>query len=519
MVNLTVLGSHVIKQVVYANYNNGGIQYQAIFVPHGANGKEIAEWLKENLHRYLLEKLPTKATMEARIGAAFTLANKAIALQYPDGGSTALIAFKWRKNCYLVNLGDSMGSVFVNGELSFSTKPHLAEAERERIEKAGGKLYQSVWRSGPYRLDGVIAISRGFGDTDLASHGFSVLPDIYKLPEGNDAVNIVLATASTHSHEDLYSVIMGGGIEKLSDLSVVWLTLTGITSDLTNVEFDQPKLLNESEQFPIANSMFFDERLDKEQSLYFNWWMQKHLEDWIYVIQLVLVLSELTVAGIPTVKYVIKDLYNSPWEECTETEWTRVSEKFNSVVTWRNLEINEPGRKALYNSCWILKEAVIENCVIEGKADFKKYLEARHAEVSKSYGKNGNDEAIKSFITAFNNIHEKLLMYMEQRKATDTEAPDPTVNILRISITAIRIIYPHFTIDSQTSEKLRILHPIITIDELEKDFNGKGLIKRLDSFGTLHGVSNLVLVTKAIEQLTVENNAEMSLRVAQFASV
>jgi protein phosphatase PTC2/3 len=80
--------------------------------------------------------------------------------------------------CYIANVGDSRAILSANGgkntyAISRDHKPD-SESERERIYKAGGKIYQSSIRQrngnvvlGPYRIDpGKLSVSRSFGDIE-----------------------------------------------------------------------------------------------------------------------------------------------------------------------------------------------------------------------------------------------------------------------------------------------------------------------------------------------------------------
>lgn len=555
-------GSRKLNLDRLVTHEADGFSWYAVIDGHGDRG-QIVDWLQLNLHKYVLDALKgTKAPMETRLNSAFTYANRALSIQNKSGGASIVALLNWHKHIYLISLGDCKGVAYNGSTIVAQTTQHLAEDsnEKTRILASGGNITQTIWRTGPERLQGVISTTRGFGDVDLAKFGYIALPQVIKLPK---VTSVILGSYSLFFNipaENVYPLLMDGGMKKLfnssrndDNTSVMWIGVSDRkTDDIQQIEFDQPRMLNDSSQFPIANSMFFDERLDKEQSVYFNWWMQKRLEDWIYVIQLIMVLSDISIAGVQTVKFVISSLYNSPWEECADVhipiptdlnepsqpvkqimrssiiedavlipkkdppmQWTRISEKFESVVVWRGLQINDSGKKVLYNSCWLLKDAVIQDS-IDQNLPFKVYLEQHHEAAAKLYGKNGSDTAMKCFASAFNVVYEKLFRYMELRSKADKSAPDPLSSSLRISITAIRIIYPHFTVDSQTIERLKSLNPIITINEIE-DLFGKGLIAKIDSFGIVKGVSNLVLLSMATQQLFEENNAEMCLRVAQFA--
>ena len=78
-------------------------------------------------------------------------------------GSTGSFTLRIRDVAFVVNIGDSRTLVLENGKLLFRTRDHLPidPTELMHINNAGGKV---VFRSNVYRLNGVLAMSRAFGD-------------------------------------------------------------------------------------------------------------------------------------------------------------------------------------------------------------------------------------------------------------------------------------------------------------------------------------------------------------------
>ncbi len=146
--------------------------YWGLFDGHG--GKTVATWLAERLHGYLattVSALAGKRTNEAvrsSIDEAFRAASAALRKELPVSsrmGSTAVVAVLLQRTLHIANCGDSRAVLCNAGNahrLSFDHKPELA-CERERIKEAGGHVYQTH-PLGPARVDGVLSVSRSFGD-------------------------------------------------------------------------------------------------------------------------------------------------------------------------------------------------------------------------------------------------------------------------------------------------------------------------------------------------------------------
>lgn len=102
-----------------------------------------------------------------------------------DDGSTAVSVLIVNRTVYCSNIGDSRAVLSCQGrakDLSTDHKPSL-DSERTRIEKLGGKvIYYGTWR-----VQGVLAVSRSFGDRRLKTY-VSAEPEVTKhtLQEGDD---------------------------------------------------------------------------------------------------------------------------------------------------------------------------------------------------------------------------------------------------------------------------------------------------------------------------------------------
>lgn len=140
------------------------VAFFGVFDGHG--GSRTAEYLKNNLfknlsgHPYFIKDTKS-AIVEAfrRTDADYLKEEKG---QQKDAGSTASTAVLVGDKLLVANVGDSRvvasraGSAF---PLSIDHKPDRSD-ERERIEQAGGFI---IW-AGTWRVGGVLAVSRAFGD-------------------------------------------------------------------------------------------------------------------------------------------------------------------------------------------------------------------------------------------------------------------------------------------------------------------------------------------------------------------
>ena len=146
--------------------------YWGLFDGHG--GKKVAKWLADRLHGYLgttISALAGKRSPEAvrsSIDEAFRAASAALRKEVPMStrmGSTAVIAVLLQRTLHIANCGDSRAVLCNAGNahrLSFDHKPELS-CERARIKEAGGHVCQTH-PLGPARVDGVLSVSRSFGD-------------------------------------------------------------------------------------------------------------------------------------------------------------------------------------------------------------------------------------------------------------------------------------------------------------------------------------------------------------------
>ncbi|KAI5650448.1 hypothetical protein M9H77_36453 [Catharanthus roseus] len=140
------------------------VAFFGVFDGHG--GSRTAEYLKNNLFKNLSSHPDFIRDTKSAIVEAFrqTDANYLDEEkgQQKDAGSTASTAVLVGDRLLVANVGDSRVVACRAGSaipLSIDHKPDRSD-ERERIEQAGGFI---IW-AGTWRVGGVLAVSRAFGD-------------------------------------------------------------------------------------------------------------------------------------------------------------------------------------------------------------------------------------------------------------------------------------------------------------------------------------------------------------------
>ncbi|XP_072979005.1 probable protein phosphatase 2C 11 [Typha angustifolia] len=135
-----------------------------VFDGHG--GSRAAEYLKNHLfnnlccHPHFIEDTKS-AIVESFRQTDVNFLNEEVG-QQKDAGSTASTAILLGDRLFVANVGDSRVVACKSGSaipLSVDHKPDRSD-ERQRIENAGGFI---LW-AGTWRVGGVLAVSRAFGD-------------------------------------------------------------------------------------------------------------------------------------------------------------------------------------------------------------------------------------------------------------------------------------------------------------------------------------------------------------------
>eukprot|EP01018_Ginkgo_biloba_P030334 Gb_26830 [translate_table: standard] len=141
-----------------------------VFDGHG--GARAAEYVKQNLFVNLISHPKFISDTKLAIADAYKQTDtdflNAENNQHRDAGSTASTAVLVGDRLLVANVGDSRAVICRAGKavaLSRDHKPNQTD-ERQRIEDAGGFV---MW-AGTWRVGGVLAVSRAFGDRLLKQY-------------------------------------------------------------------------------------------------------------------------------------------------------------------------------------------------------------------------------------------------------------------------------------------------------------------------------------------------------------
>tara|TARA_B110001454_G_C12722262_1_gene435238 strand:- start:2732 stop:3853 length:1122 start_codon:yes stop_codon:yes gene_type:complete len=166
--------------------NGDLIEIFAVFDGHG--GGKVSSFLETNLAPRLMENLiltPDPADWPGVVKSTFKQVDEILnnsKLNIKEEGSTATLAVVQTNengsHVLLANTGDSRSLVFLPDKniTAMKTVDHKPgeEPEKSRILAAGGR----VIHHGVFRVNGILATSRSFGDSDLHPYVISE-PDVY----------------------------------------------------------------------------------------------------------------------------------------------------------------------------------------------------------------------------------------------------------------------------------------------------------------------------------------------------
>lgn len=141
-----------------------------VFDGHG--GARAAEYVKQNLFSNLISHPKFISDTKVAIADAYNHTDsellKAENNQNRDAGSTASTAILVGDRLLVANVGDSRAVICRGGDAIAVSRDHKPDQtdERQRIEDAGGFV---MW-AGTWRVGGVLAVSRAFGDRLLKQY-------------------------------------------------------------------------------------------------------------------------------------------------------------------------------------------------------------------------------------------------------------------------------------------------------------------------------------------------------------
>ncbi|KAH6790933.1 Protein kinase superfamily protein [Perilla frutescens var. frutescens] len=157
-----------------------------VFDGHG--GARAAEYVKQNLFSNLISHPKFISDTRSAIDSEFLKSEKS---QNRDAGSTASTAILVGDRLLVANVGDSRAVICRGGNAIAVSRDHKPDQkdERQRIENAGGFV---MW-AGTWRVGGVLAVSRAFGDRLLKQYVVAD-PDIQEEKVDNTLEFLVLAS-------------------------------------------------------------------------------------------------------------------------------------------------------------------------------------------------------------------------------------------------------------------------------------------------------------------------------------
>ncbi|KAK3025081.1 hypothetical protein RJ639_044960 [Escallonia herrerae] len=135
----------------------------------GHGGSKAAEFVAENLHKNMFQKLENRLENIAKqdaIREAYLKTDKEFLKLGVSSGACRVTALVEGKELFISNVGDCRAVICRGGWAKALTKDHRATEvdERTRIEKNGGyvELHRGAWR-----VHGVLSVSRSIGDAHL----------------------------------------------------------------------------------------------------------------------------------------------------------------------------------------------------------------------------------------------------------------------------------------------------------------------------------------------------------------
>ncbi|KAM7276993.1 hypothetical protein ACFE04_018859 [Oxalis oulophora] len=164
-----------------------------VFDGHG--GARAAEYVKKNLFSNLISHPKFISDTKSAISDAYNHTDseflKSENTQNKDAGSTASTAILVGDRLLVANVGDSRAVICRGGNAIAVSRDHKPDQtdERQRIEDAGGFV---MW-AGTWRVGGVLAVSRAFGDRLLKQYVVAD-PEIQEEKIDNSLEFLILAS-------------------------------------------------------------------------------------------------------------------------------------------------------------------------------------------------------------------------------------------------------------------------------------------------------------------------------------
>ena len=172
------------------NFNKESFRHLfCVFDGHGGNltAKLCVKKFPEIFKKCLLDN---PLDYESALKNSFYLMDKEIEKEKANEvGNTGTVVFINNKLFYCANVGDSSCCIISRTGAEFVSVDDKCTNKKEikRIEKQGGKIIDD-------RINGILAVSRGFGDFDLKNKGLICEPHIFKRLIDNSCYYCVIAS-------------------------------------------------------------------------------------------------------------------------------------------------------------------------------------------------------------------------------------------------------------------------------------------------------------------------------------
>ena len=220
------------------------VSYFSLFDGHGGAG--CADFLAENLHQLFFTNLKKETDITKSLKNSFSLAEKtfftnSFKTNYDNSGSCALSCVIHAGNLYLANVGDSRALLGCRNrnsvyQLTTDHKPDNLR-EKNRIEKAGGKIIAANGMGVSRVYPGKLSVTRAFGDFTFKikslggnSEVLVANPEIFIYPICPDYEYVLIAS------DGIFDVLENEEVNQ-----VVWQELDGTEKDIHEKSADACK--------------------------------------------------------------------------------------------------------------------------------------------------------------------------------------------------------------------------------------------------------------------------------------
>lgn len=150
---------------------------QAIFsVFDGHGGRAAADYACDHLHDAILAEVERGASVGDAVRAGYAATDAAFLSEGVSSGAAAVTALIKDGVLWVGNAGDCRAVLCRGGAAEPLTRDHRPDRpdERARIEGCGGEVVNTM---GTWRVQGVLGVSRAFGDRDLKQY-ISAEPEV-----------------------------------------------------------------------------------------------------------------------------------------------------------------------------------------------------------------------------------------------------------------------------------------------------------------------------------------------------